>query len=788
MKIIFHNLKVALRNLMKYKLQTLISVVSIAIGIVMLALAHAILSLYRLPSIYDLPYHDRAYQAWFTTINEDERQNVTEEIIRIIKGNNGLRNAERIVAYNGDDHGVIAEFHLSDSTIRKGQVAANIVDPNYPNYIGMRSAITGKEIKVLKAGEAIIGEEYAKTIFGESDPIGAVQTKTDRNQTIPITIVDVYKTQSINDEKRRTNGRIYFCLSDSIEEYMPERYFYASALNVVLKDGSTEQQLIKEISERIKPLGLNVRLSKVLDNEDIKMNYAIRTLIYIISSLILLAAVIGFLRMQVQLFKMRRRELALRIVNGANRMNLFGLLFTEVTLSLCLAIIVALVLAMMLQDFLDKGLKTIIDMPVHNILGYSMIVGVCLLFLCGIIVWLMISNIERSSKGLAENVHRSKNHLFRNVMLSLQIVISLVFVCGTFILANGADKIIKANNVPENDYFFKKCLYLRPYMAEQPDRLIDNMEQLPNLEKMVMRGEMWYSIREIEENLEYKEKYDNQTYFNIYQTNDTALPAILGMDVQWFNSNIDRTRCLLISKKLYNRFKEFGVLDNNTLTIKIGKDDSVTLPLAGIIRKVPYDTKEEILTGIMPDWNRTEVAYLLIPKSGQYKALTRSVDETIARLEPTIINKMAFNYRTIQGAMPEMVEALRAGGWILGCVSLLICAMSIFSTIALDTRARRKDVAVRKVNGAKSHDIYRLFGKLYIVLIVLSLIIAVPLCVLFSRVIGSIIDSMNLSITLSPVMPIIFGCAIVILLIFLIVGWHIHRVMQVDPAKIIAKE
>lgn len=27
-----------------------------------------------------------------------------------------------------------------------------------------------------------------------------------------------------------------------------------------------------------------------------------------------------------------------------------------------------------------------------------------------------------------------------------------------------------------------------------------------------------------------------------------------------------------------------------------------------------------------------------------------------------------------------------------------------------------------------------------------------------------------------------------ILLIFVIVGWQIHRVMQVDPAKIIAKE
>ena len=39
MHIILHNLKAAAHNLMKYRLQTLISVVSIAIGIVTLAIA-----------------------------------------------------------------------------------------------------------------------------------------------------------------------------------------------------------------------------------------------------------------------------------------------------------------------------------------------------------------------------------------------------------------------------------------------------------------------------------------------------------------------------------------------------------------------------------------------------------------------------------------------------------------------------------------------------------------------------------------------------------------------------
>ena len=43
MHMILHHLKVAVRNLVKYKLHTVISVLSIAIGIVTLAFVHVVL-------------------------------------------------------------------------------------------------------------------------------------------------------------------------------------------------------------------------------------------------------------------------------------------------------------------------------------------------------------------------------------------------------------------------------------------------------------------------------------------------------------------------------------------------------------------------------------------------------------------------------------------------------------------------------------------------------------------------------------------------------------------------
>ena len=69
MYLLIHNLKIATRNLMKYKLQTIISVLGIAIGIVTLAFAHSAIERIKLPTIYHQSYYDRAYQVWFDSLN-----------------------------------------------------------------------------------------------------------------------------------------------------------------------------------------------------------------------------------------------------------------------------------------------------------------------------------------------------------------------------------------------------------------------------------------------------------------------------------------------------------------------------------------------------------------------------------------------------------------------------------------------------------------------------------------------------------------------------------------------
>ena len=149
------------------------------------------------------------------------------------------------------------------------------------------------------------------------------------------------------------------------------------------------------------------------------------------------------------------------------------------------------------------------------------------------------------------------------------------------------------------------------------------------------------------------------------------------------------------------------------------------------------------------------------------------------------------NLRKSLDADIVIYEVMQRGSWILSGVCLVICLMGIWSTIALDTRSRQKEVALRKVHGAKRGDIALLFGRLYLWLIAVATIVSTPLIILFNTLLKQwAYSSVSSSVAeqLSPILPILGGIGITAAVVTLIVGVHIRKVMNVKPANMIAKE
>ena len=792
MNMLLHNLKVALRNILKYKVQTLGSILSLAIGMVTLAVVHSFLQNFRMPSISHEAYYDRVYTIRFDSIQKrqtDDPINANGDIIRAIKSNGGLRCIEQgPYAPNGLMSGGSAEFTLSDKTKRKMQLEPILIERHYPNFAGYRSAITGEKIKVLDTHDAIISKKLSQQIFGDRNPVGTSVNLMKGDDNYQLRIVDVYQDLSLNEINGRPTA-LYF--SPCEFEDMDFDQYFARQLYVVLKEGSTPQQLEAEANGRLKPLGLktNIRpLKEQLDEENASSATGC-SITYLISSLILLAAIIGFMRMHAQLFWMRRREISLRITNGATRLQLFSMFATEVVMIVLMAYIMAVFMGAWICDYLamPQFAEIMFELgTISHLYLYSLVIGLVVIVLCLAVIWIVLSRICRRTQTLDSGMRRSHNNWFRNTMLCVQVIISMFFLGVTFCLLCWAGKMAEYNHIPDDERPYKQSLYMQTYDAENSQRLRDKLIHLPQVERWIPYSWGYWKIDELAENEEFsKAVWQGDrivTHYCIRNTSDTSLLDFMKIKVNW-KPKADKKKCILVNEELYKHMRQHRVAPNDMLTI-----DNDSYKIAGTFQSIPYvqNMKYDMYTFIVidPKFSYETNDYILVAKPGEYKEMEVAVDRTIQQLEPTVVAQMSTNLRNRIAFEMFMVEILQSIAWALAVVSLAICLISIFSTVMLDTETRKKEVAIRKVNGALTKDIAKLFGRTYMLICIIAMVFAVVAMLLFHVVLSQIFDMVEIN----PVVPILMGVLVVAVFIVVIIAWQVHKTMKVDPSEILAKE
>ena len=795
---LLHNLKVALRNILKYKVQTLGSILSLAIGMVTLATVHSFLQNFRMVSINHEPYYDRVYNLQFDSIQKRQSENsirINGDIVRAVKANGGPRCIEQgPYAPNGRLTGGWAEFTLSGKTRRKMQLKAVPLDRHFSNFVGIRSAITGEKIKVLGPHDAIINEKQAKQIFGDKNPVGASIRLTKNYGNYQLRLVDVYQDLSLTELNMSSSALFY---SPCELEDMDSDQFFAVNLYVVLKEGCTPQQLKAEVNGRLKPLGLKVKTEKLKDrlSEEYSSVAIACSITYLIGSLILLAAIIGFLRMQTQLFWMRRREISLRITNGATRLQLFSMFATEVVMIVLGAYLVAVLMGAWICDYLAKPQFAEITSElgtVSHLYLYSLVIGLVVMMLCLAIIWIVLSRICKHTQALESGMRRSHNHWFRNTMLGVQVMISMFFLGVTFCLLCWVGKMADFNHIPDDERAYKQSLFLQTNAAENVQRLRDKLIHLPQVERWIPYSCGFWKVNELAENEEFSKavwkddlfvSYSNVTNYKIQMTSDTSYLDFFKIKVNW-KPKANRKKCILVNEELYKHMRQYHVAPNDILTV----DEMDSYQIAGTFQSIPYEgsMKTDIYSFIVIDPKEVYGAthYILVAKPGEYKEMQVAVDRMIQKLEPAVVKPMSSNLRDYMVIEMLALEILQNIAWILAIVSLVICLISIFSTVMLDTQTRKKEVAIRKVNGALAKDITKLFGRTYLVITLIAMVFAVVAMLLFHIVLGQMFEMVEIN----PAFPIILSVVIVVGFIAAIIACQVRKIMKVDPSEILAKE
>ncbi len=796
-----HNLTIALRNLWKYRLQTAISIASIAVGIVTLAVVHSVLQLHITPpAITTMPHYDRACVLRLDSLHRNtppamEWQKtvyVEADVVRALTDNGGLRSIETELTgptfgWGGYRH----TYTLGDTLTRNFFAYVSSILPSYPHYAGYRSAITGQRIAPLRPGEAIISESMAKRAFGDVSPIGArtQNYKYGSKGDNTITIVDVYR--DVSQFEDMPPMLMLYSVDEGVEGF-GHYTISVPRLFVVLKPGCTTEQLEAEANARLEPLGLKAETKLVKEDraDDLRFIRTVRTLAYFFGSLILLAAGIGFLRMQLQLFWMRKREISLRIVHGAKRGQLFVLLMTEAGLVVLCAVVLALVCGHWLEQFLSASYTFLLEYDtlvfVDNLMLYGGIIGAVVLLVCAIIVWATLQGICRNAQGLAANMRGSRSHTFRNVMLGLQVFVGMTFMCATFAATVVCEKYADAWVMPEDDTLYRESILVRSNPAEEQQRLYAELGQLPDVAQMFPFYRHNIPFKEPNECDTAMLRVGGMRFYPSREILDTAFLEFYRVPVSWQRPELKQGLCVLINEDFYPELERTGALATGVLT-----NQGTPYPIAGTFRDMPFSSKSDHVSYayfivINPDMRYRET-YVMVPVAGRYRQLWQSVNNTLAHVEPAVAEPMAFNLYDEMAVKVEMSKNLRKGAWLLGAVALLICVMGIYSTIALDTRARRKEMAIRKINGAKSWDIARIFARLYVSLLSLAVALVVPIAVL-AQLYFQDKAAKEPMFDVSLALPVFAGCLTVSLTIAIIVGWHVRAIMRVNPAEIIAKE
>ena len=784
---LLHYIKIAVRQLLKYKLHTAVSLLCMSLGLVLFGFVGSLFELDKeLTRIIDfMPQKDG---------NTYMLQG--EEIEQIL--NADIEGLEDIKASLASGYVKCYEVGKEDETYEVSIIPVHSQYFRYASVIGS---------KTLNKGEIIINEELAKGMYGDDSPIGKQLVITKREFLeidqyleyidISYTIVGVAK-----NELRNNDRTIYVPFNENVACMVSATLSKGYRLKDVQKTLDKMQIFRSETGE---PLKINlvsaVNYSSVLFS---------RIIISFFALLIFITGIVGFMRFFIQMLDTRHRELVLRKCVGSNNKGLNLLLATEVVIMLSLVFIFSIVITELLY-------KSIYDYSFHNVLGYfgstfadvikrQVIVIIFALVFCLLIILFYVRRIGGKTvlKVMKSKPHTNKKHY---VLLSMQFAVSVIFC----VLVGASLFSIKINSSLVKKYLSLKemdrIMYVDWHGEEHWDEIRAELEHLPEVEMSC--------VLQVEEIIK-----QNYSFRDILVGSDTiTVQGVSAGDPRYFELlNIpmegklvkpEQNNYVYVNRTLYDKLSKQSGFDGtiqvsgsgiSQLYYKIIKNFNIdsysftTLQIAGVIDITPsaaptflfdsgFDEVEGVMFKVQESPNAKTCLYKI--KDGvDIEDAKKSFESVYRKYIPKSIDIASF--KTVKDVVLSEEESIRSLLLVsisLAFISLVMLVLSVYSTIALDAARRQKEVAIRKINGASRQDILMQTIKPYLKTYTITFIVVyIAMLSVWENV--SDVSMPVLLVTLYGVVVYLFTMGLVALTVWK----EVKTIMLVNPADAIRRE
>jgi ABC-type antimicrobial peptide transport system permease subunit len=677
-----------------------------------------------------------------------------------------------------------------------------IVSPDWLADNNYRSIANDKKIGVLKPGTIVYNSP--RRDLEDSNWIGATISCFGKKHKITDV---VYSTTSFDECTK------FYIVADKNATYYN---FSTYDLYCIVKKGHTKEQFISEL----KNLYPDKRIKWNPDYVEDKAMVVIAIIcLMLLGSSVLIIGMSGYLKMQLQLFLLRSREMALRRCNGAKPFQLFMLLCYELLIVFGFTAVISILFSIALADH---------SIPLMQKLGARLMIYPQLIYdtelyiviatlLCAIgIAWIVVRKTLKSP--LSQTVGRSftQRTLWNGAMQVVQYLVTIILffaIILTFTCMSEAIGQYKKNIDP--DYFKSVLCVSLPLTTDSIRNEIDKeAKKLPSIEKKAFYRFIHASILIKEDSISNSIKHvqeDSTRYFYGYVIDTEYLSmfkheitekidsgeGIHTVPVFASKEEADSIKHLLSLK--YSTSDEETQLPDGNKYVRIGYTDDTSKRIGVyhnthfyIIKDVDkYSANGENVKAEVDDSDRR---MYVIPKNNDVNLFSKEYDALCHKHLPNLPSDFHYPANSVYDLDFIDDQIIRFVGElisILTAISILCIILTVYSSISLETRGKQKEVAIRKVNGAKTRDIVMLFSRYYIVTLctayVLSLLIGVALifviCITANGLHGWTSEETRVCITCY-----LESIATITLVTLLTVWQKIYKISHINPALLIKKE
>ena len=515
----------------------------------------------------------------------------------------------------------------------------------------------------------------------------------------------------------------------------------------------------------------------------------------IVAFVLLFTSVMNYLLIIVGNLVTRSREMAVRKCYGAEPKNIHAVIFSEALVHVGLAIVLAAILL-----FLSKGtIENFLSAPVATLVfnrGSWILVAICLLvlFIGGFVPGYLYNKIPVATAFRGYNENRNR---WKLALLGIQFVISGLLFSLLFVVNNQYLMMLFSN--PGYEPRDVAIVYVDAINANQRGQCLSEIKRMPNVEACSstyniplggygVSGNM-ISIPGDDKNLinisEMEGVDDN--YFNMMQ-----IPIV---DGTFFTERNDSCRQVMVSERVAEKLSKIGHWKDGAIGKHIcstghfdfsGRLEDLTI--CGVFR----DFRKGSLANNDDDTKNFPMICFYSAKTAKYmlvKIKNLTADD-LSRLNEKVKAMYPNNEVTVRSFEAELNAQyapqlnFRNGILVAGIVTMIIALFGLVGYTSDEVNRRRKEIAIRKVNGAKVKDILRIFLK-DIMKIALPCIIVGDLGAwLIAR---QWLMSFSEKITMTPLLFI--GVTIILLVIIgLSVVINCYKVANSNPVKYLKDE